>query len=277
MTKNIYTPHKADRFYDENNMEIKDNRYYADNYYEAKYPERRFYKDAEQERPSREVPERGYAYRAPREPEKKSHVGLVLASVAITLVAAVSVGAIVFFATKDNNKLTAAPKTTVATTASNAAAAPADAPAQIAQEATKAPDPTPEEATGTSDAAYSVAQRCYAGHNLEKTAEENVVRVDGERVYMDVKRLAPEGTGSPAHFYANGMTSYGFDWNYKADNSNFVLACNYNFDRQQYDFTFYGTQPGVAHVTVYYNTGDNVQVPVQLTINVDDNLNVTQG
>ena len=48
-----------------------------------------------------------------------------------------------------------------------------------------------------------------------------------------------------------------------------------NFNRQQYDFQFYGVTPGTGHVTLYYNTDDNVQVPVNLTVTVDDALNVT--
>lgn len=221
---------------------------------------------------------------APRPEKKKSRVGLVMATIALTLVAVVATGAIVLFATKDTNRLTAPPQTTVAT--ANVKEAPkADAPAIAAaqtatQEQTQAQEQkqTQEQApTQTETPAMAVAKRAYAGHNLEQTNEQNIIRVDGERIYMDTKRLAPENTGAPAHYYANGKTSYGFDWTYNTDNSNFVLACNYNFAKQQYDFTFYGTKEGKANVTVYYNTDDNTKVPVQLTINVDSNLNVTQG
>ena len=116
----------------------------------------------------------------------------------------------------------------------------------------------------------------------EQTASKNdndqadrIDTINGERVYIDTKRPAPDHSGTPAHFYANGKTSYGFDWNYDADNSNFVIRCDYNFDEQQYDFQFYGTAPGTAHITVCYNTDDNTQVPVNLTLNVDDSLNAS--
>ena|GEM_PF-1196988 len=241
---------------------------------------------------------------APQPPKKKSRAGLVIATVALTLVAAISVGAFAFFFT--NNNKASKPAATIATVSNNGALngnAPTENKAQTASQApvkdttapteakTEAPAPAPTQGTvtpGTAPAAtetpaatdtpaMAVAKRAYPGHNLEMTQESNVIRVNGERIYMDTKRLAPEKTGNPAHFYANGATSYGFDWNYKTDNVNFVIACNYNFAKQQYDFTFYGTQAGVSHITVYYNTADNVQIPVQLTINVDENLNVTQG
>lgn len=104
-------------------------------------------------------------------------------------------------------------------------------------------------------------------------SEDRIDTVNGERIYIDTKRQAPDNTGTPAHFYANGKTSYGFDWTYDADNNNFVIRCDYNFDEQQYDFQFYGTAPGTANITVWYNTDDNTQVPVNLTLNVDDSLN----
>lgn len=286
MTRNIYTPHRAERLYDRNNNEIGrvERSGYAPNYYEDRYPERslsggRFIEvgcdryDCSSRESLGRYDNEMFGRRAPQPAPKKSHAGLVVATIAVTLALVFSVGTVVFFATKDNNKLTAAPSTSVSTVSGDVAAKGSGSDGTVAaQSVTDAP-----QQSGTTDAAMAVAQRAYADHSLEATAEENVVKVDGERVYMDTKRLAPAGTGNPAHFYANGKTSYGFDWNYSADNGNFVLACNYNFDKQQYDFTFYGVTPGVAHITVYYNTDDNTQVPVQLTINVDDNLNVTQG
>ncbi|MBQ9247678.1 MAG: hypothetical protein IJ171_03735, partial [Ruminococcus sp.] len=111
----------------------------------------------------------------------------------------------------------------------------------------------------------------------EAKSEDKIEKINGERVYIDTKRTAPEKTGTPAHYYANGKTSYGFDWDYSADNSNFTVSCNYNFDKQQYDFTFYGTKAGTSHVTLYYYTADNVKVPVSLTVTVDSDLNVSVG
>ena len=210
-----------------------------------------------------------YVYPAPA-PRKKSYFGMVMATIAITLVAALSVGVGVFFATQGNKNLFGT-KPTV-TNSQQAAAPAADGSSHgDAETATQA------DRGSEGSAAMAIAKSVYAGHTVEPTAEENVVLVDGERVYIDTKRLAPENTSDPAHFYANGATSYGFDWNYDTDNANFVLACHYNFAKQQYDFTFYGVTPGTSHVTLWYNTADNVQVPVHLTLNVDNDLNVTQG
>ena len=106
-------------------------------------------------------------------------------------------------------------------------------------------------------------------------SEDNIKTVNGERIYVDNKRTAPEKTGTPATYCANGKTSYGFDWDYSADNGNFVLNGSYNFDQQQYIFTFYGSAPGVSHVTLYYNTDDSHQDSVSLTVTVDNDLNVS--
>ena len=122
----------------------------------------------------------------------------------------------------------------------------------------------------------AVAKKAYAGHNLAYTDAANIILVDGERVYMDTKRIAPEHTGTPLHIYANGKTSYGFDWRITTDNKNYVITCNYNFDRQQYDFIIYGTEKGVSNTTIFYNTADNVQAPMAVTLNVDSSLNVTK-
>ena len=116
-----------------------------------------------------------------------------------------------------------------------------------------------------------------ASQSATEASQDRIDNINGERVYIDTKRTAPDVTGTPAHYYAYGKTSYGFDWNYNADNGNFVLRCDYNFDQQQYDFQFYGTAPGTANVTLYYNTDDNTQVPVQLTVNVDSDLNASIG
>ena len=300
MMRNVYTHHEADRYYDINNNEVKLSRRYAQNNYDAKRPVNRFYEEDTREAFRSEYRE-PIADRQPRQP-KKSRAGLITATVALTLAVVMAAGTIVFFATK-NNKLTATQQPSVSTvTTSNDSAlsnnaatqAPAEnatkakaAEAAQATEAAKATEAaqateaakTAEapQASGTTDAAMNVAKTVYGGHNLEKTAEENVVRVDGERIYMDTKRTAPAGTGNPSHFYANGKTSYGFDWTYETDNANFVISCNYNFAKQQYDFVFYGTQAGTSHVTVYYNTSDSTKVPVKLTLNVDNNLNVTQA
>ena len=82
--------------------------------------------------------------------------------------------------------------------------------------------------------------------------------------------------GSPLHFYATGKTSYGYNWDYGTDNNIINVSCNYDFSSNRYDLILTGTHEGVAHVTLYYFTDDNTKVPVEMTVNVDANLNVTQ-
>ncbi len=133
-------------------------------------------------------------------------------------------------------------------------AQPADKNAEVKQTATQ-----PAEQKSGDSPAMAVAKKAYAGHNL---------------AYTDA--AAPEHTGTPLHIYANGKTSYGFDWRITTDNKNYVITCNYNFDRQQYDFIIYGTEKGVSNTTIFYNTADNVQAPMAVTLNVDSSLNVTK-
>ena len=122
-----------------------------------------------------------------------------------------------------------------------------------------------------------IAQKVFAGHNIQFTDEKNVVLIDGERVYIDTKNVAPENTGKAFHFVVNGKTADGFKWDFKADNKNVVAACYYNYDKGQYDFTFYGAKEGTTHVNGYYYSADGVKVPVKLTLNVDGDLNVTSA
>ncbi len=59
--------------------------------------------------------------------------------------------------------------------------------------------------------AMSIAKRVYAGHNLQQADySEDVILVDGDRVYMDTRHLPPANTGKAVHVKANGQTSYGF-------------------------------------------------------------------
>ena len=45
--------------------------------------------------------------------------------------------------------------------------------------------------------AMSIAKRVYAGHNLQQADySEDVILVDGDRVYMDTRHLPPANTGS---------------------------------------------------------------------------------
>ena len=230
---------------------------------------------------------------------KARKTNILLASAAIALVAVVAVSIFAFsgFNTHTNNTGTpnVAPTTISMKANENKAAQNTKQEAQTAtqapQQEQKAAQPAAQTSNdNTAQAAQSDTQQNVQNNaqqntqnNTQNTAQNNtksedrIDKVNGERIYVDTKRTAPEKTGTPAVYYAYGKTSYGFDWDYKADNGNFVLNGGYNFDQQQYIFTFYGTTPGVSHVTLYYNTDDNTQVPVNLTVTVDNDLNVSVG
>ena len=83
-------------------------------------------------------------------------------------------------------------------------------------------------------------------------------------------------SGNTLHYSASGQTSYGYDWTYSGGGGIVSVACDYNFNTHQYDFQITGLAPGTAPLTLYYNTADGVQQPVNMTVQVDSNLNVTQ-
>ena len=219
---------------------------------------------------------------------KAKKQNIIIATVAIALVAVISTGFIIFGAMNTQPKVANTSPTTVSAKADKAA----QTTQKSAQTATQAPAQKTQTTAAQPAAAQTTAQsntkstaqttaKAATQNNTQPTtqkateAQDKIEKINGERVYIDTKRKAPEKTGTPAHYYANGKTSYGFDWDYSADNSNFTVSCNYNFDKQQYDFCFYGTNAGTSHVTLYYFTADNVKVPVNLTVTVDSNLNVS--
>ena len=235
---------------------------------------------------------------------KRRKQNVLLTSAALALVAAIAVGTMAFAGVFN-------PKTKTADTAPTVVSATVDKGANKA--AQNAKQATPQTETKQNNTAVKPAQNTSQNttqntaqnksntqtaqtnnkQNTNQTAqtqqsakeqtkstqksEDKIENVNGERVYKDTKRQAPDKTGTPAHYYANGKTSYGFNWDYNADNSSFVVKCDYNFNQQQYDFTFYGSTPGTSHVTLYYYTSDTNKVPVNLTVTVDSNLNVTVG
>ena len=210
----------------------------------------------------------------------------VIGTVAAALVAVIASGAMVF-------GVMSAPKLTKTAAPTTAISVKAAAPVKAASAKKTAVQQTATQQAATQQVAAqkTAAQQTFQSAPAAQPAQPSTVapapaptqapvkdridNVNGERIYIDTKRVAPANSGTPAHYYAYGKTSYGFDWTYKADNLNFLLRCDYNFNQQQYDFQFYGVTPGTSHVTLYYNTDDNVQVPVNLTVTVDSALNVT--
>ena len=72
-----------------------------------------------------------------------------------------------------------------------------------------------------------------------------------------------------------GSTSYGYDWDYRADSTAAKISCTYNFSTHTYTYTAKGNYAGVTNAVIKYATIDGKwhNVPVRFT--VDRNLNVT--
>ena len=216
---------------------------------------------------------------------KKKRMALSITAAALVIIAAAS-----FMIAGFTNGAKTANKNVTKSVNTTSAAAPAMQDTATTAIATAADDEYDNNAAYNENADYdnsydetaysennndSADEQTPAENSKESDSQDKIEIINGERVYIDTKRTAPEESGEPAHFYATGKTSYGFDWNYDTDNCNFVIRCDYNFDEQQYDFSFYGVTPGTAHVTVYHNVNDKTQVPDYITIYVDNDLNVT--
>jgi len=78
------------------------------------------------------------------------------------------------------------------------------------------------------------------------------------------------------YYYANGSTSYGYDWSYIGGGGIVAITCTYDFSSDQYNFCLTGLGPGTAQLSLIYYTGDDETVTVPMTISVDENLKVTR-
>ncbi len=156
--------------------------------------------------------------------------------------------------------------TTPAQSGSTAATQSNERQAQQGQQATQAPQafstdaPIGQSATTASGDPYNTGDPALNGNGDSQTGNSG---------------SAVEG-GNVLHYYANGQTSYGYDWTYSGGGGIVSIYCTYDFDSKQYDFTVTGVSEGTTSFTLYYNTADGVQVPVPMTVSVDSNLNVTQ-
>lgn len=227
---------------------------------------------------------------------KRTRQNILLSCAAFALVAAIAVGGMAAGGLFNQKPTTTTPTATVSATVDKGANKAAQTTKQATpqtetkqsntavkptqnttQNTTQNKSTTQTAQNSTKQSATQQSATQQAATQQTQKSEDKIENVNGERVYKDTKRQAPDKTGTPAHYYANGKTSYGFNWDYDTDNANFVVKCDYNFNQQQYDFTFYGSTPGTAHVTLYYYTSDTNKVPVNLTVTVDSNLNVSVG
>ena len=72
-----------------------------------------------------------------------------------------------------------------------------------------------------------------------------------------------------------GGTSYGYDWDYRADSSAAKITSTYDFKTKTYTYRAVGQYAGVTNAVIKYATPDGKwhNVPVRFT--VDKGLNVT--
>ncbi|MBQ3329703.1 MAG: hypothetical protein IJG87_00825 [Ruminococcus sp.] len=144
--------------------------------------------------------------------------------------------------------------------------------------ATAAQQPTLARADGQNDAVTSQDDDVYgAAENSDDNSSSSSQTVSSSSASSDASSGAAMSTGNSIHYTASGSTSYGYDWTYSGGGGIVDVSCNYDFDTHQYDFVITGLSEGTTNLTLYYNTADGVQQPVNMTVSVDSNLNVSQN
>lgn len=76
-------------------------------------------------------------------------------------------------------------------------------------------------------------------------------------------------------FTATGKTSYGYDWDYRADSTAAKISCTYDFKTCKYTFKAVGQYAGVTNAVLKYATIDGKWHNVPIRFTTDKNLNVT--
>ena len=76
-------------------------------------------------------------------------------------------------------------------------------------------------------------------------------------------------------YTAFGMTSYGYDWDYRASGTSAKISCTYDFKTNKYTFKAVGQYAGVTNAVLKYATIDGKWHNVPIRYTTDKNLNVT--
>ena len=74
---------------------------------------------------------------------------------------------------------------------------------------------------------------------------------------------------------AYGKTSYGYDWDYKADSTAAKITCTYDFKTSKYTFRATGSYAGTTNAVLKYATIDGKWHNIPIRFTTDKNLNVT--
>lgn len=200
---------------------------------------------------------------------RKSRISSILV---IVIAAAVIIGiivAVVALVGKNKKPADTEPTTVTATIASETQAAKETTDAATPQSTQPVRDPALSNiASSNSDAAQQ--------ETLPDTSSSSVSSDASSQTSSSAAEGGSHSSGNVLHYTATGQTSYGYDWTYSGGGGIVSVSCNYDFNTKQYDFNITGVAPGTATLTLYYNTADGVQQPVNMTVQVDSNLNVTQ-
>lgn len=218
-----------------------------------------------------------------RNTRRKSMVSTAIFIVVIVAVLAAIIFGVVALVGKNKNNAEATQAATVGATIAASAAPTQPAATQLPSTNAELQRPQATTAANPADPAWQSGETTGSGASQQETASGSTSStssqgsyINDDNVYIDRNHPAPEKTGESADFRFNGAVDGNFYWNYDADNGNFVVSCDYDFTNQQYIFHFFGSEPGVSHVTLYCSD-NGVTVPVDLTVHVDDALNVTVG
>ena len=201
--------------------------------------------------------------------KRKSRMSSILV---IVIAAAVIIGiivAIVALVGKNKKPADTEPTTVTATIASETTAAETTT-ATTAQSTQPARDPALNNIASSSNAD---AQQATLPDTASSSASSDASSQTSSSSASDGGSY---NSGNALHYTASGQTSYGYDWTYSGGGGIVSVSCNYDFNTKQYDFNITGVAPGTAPLTLYYNTADGVQQPVNMTVQVDSNLNVTR-
>ena len=161
----------------------------------------------------------------------------------------------------------------------DAKAEPTTVTATIAASTQKPKETTAPRATQAADQNYAASSQDDYDETVAATEGDIPTEAPAPTnvIATSASSGTPSGGGSNTlHYSASGQTSYGYDWSYSGGGGIVSIDCGYDFSSHTYDFRITGIAPGTATITLYYNTDDGVQQPVYMTVNVDNNLNVTQ-
>lgn len=82
--------------------------------------------------------------------------------------------------------------------------------------------------------------------------------------------------GKVTTFIGYGETSYGYNWDYSANNDIAKVNVNYDFKTNKYTFNLTGKRAGTGTYKLVYFTSDKTTKTITVTINVDAQGNVTR-